>query len=135
MARLRPGEVGPTEDSSQVRIWSKAELQEATWSCGWARRQGDIWVLCRSQRAGMFESPETYIKTKQCKDKLDENLPMTRPMWCACCQTQNAQERGTVNKLQMPHPLLSDTQATAGRSPSVPACGQASVGLKPLFLI
>lgn len=46
MARLKPGEVGAQKTALQVRIWSKAELREATWSCGWARRQEDIWVLC-----------------------------------------------------------------------------------------
>lgn len=54
-----------------------------------------------------------------------EILPITRPMQRRCCQTLDARIWGTVNKPQMPHPLLSLCQAPGGIIHSLSGCKQA----------
>lgn len=56
-------------------------------------------------------------------------LPITRPMWRRCRQTWNAWLQRTVNKPQLPHPLLSLRQAPDGPVHALAGRRQACVGL------
>lgn len=68
VARLRQGSGAPEDSSPEygARLSSKTPPGPV----GGPEGRGYIWMLCRSQKTGKFESPASYIKTQQCRDKL-----------------------------------------------------------------